>query len=162
MVGLAERKTFNSKSQHLRHRPPSRVCRSKCPHCVAVTTETLETLVSGNGYVSTLHTHKATVSCRAHQHEVINQNAVRATGLFDHGWLLGGVGLSQSDGTPELLRQKDGDILRSTSLFGRGLAVYPRHHSRWIRTSWLVKPGDDVACERAMFQQLSSNVPLPF
>jgi hypothetical protein len=90
-LGLAERKTFSSKSRHLRHRPPSRFCRSKCPHCVAVTTETLENLVSGDGDVSTLYTHKATVSGRAHQHEVINHNAVRATGLFDHGWLLGGV-----------------------------------------------------------------------
>ena len=72
------------------HRPESRFCRLKCPHRAAVTTGTLENLVFRKGDVSTLPTHKATISSRAQQHEVVNQNAVWATGLFDHGWLLGG------------------------------------------------------------------------
>jgi len=55
-----------------------------------VTAETLENFVFRKGDVSTLHTHKATISSRAQQHEVVNQNTVWATGLFDHGWLLWG------------------------------------------------------------------------
>jgi hypothetical protein len=76
------------------HRPESRFCRFKCSHRAAVITETQENFVFRKGDVSTLHTHEATISSRAQQHEVVNQNAVWATGLFDHGWLLGGeVGL---------------------------------------------------------------------
>jgi hypothetical protein len=71
-------------------RPESRFCRFKCPHRAAVTAETLENLVFRKGDVSTLLTHKATISSRAQQHEVVNQNTVWATGLFDHGWLLWG------------------------------------------------------------------------
>ena len=55
-----------------------------------MTAETLEGLVFRKGDVSTLHARKATVASRVQQHEVVNQNTVWATGLFDHGWLLGG------------------------------------------------------------------------
>src|SRR5262249_8645428 len=72
------------------HRPESRLCRLKCPHRAAMTTETLENLVFGKCDVSTLPTHKATISSRVQQHEVVNQNTVGATRLFDHGWLLWG------------------------------------------------------------------------
>src|SRR5262249_32265754 len=41
------------------HRPESRLCRLKCPHRAAMTTETLENLVFGKCDVSTLPTHKA-------------------------------------------------------------------------------------------------------
>ena len=49
--------------------------------------------------MSTLHTHKATISSRAQQHEVVNQSTIWAPGLFDHGWLVHVVD------QPEHLRQ---------------------------------------------------------
>jgi hypothetical protein len=55
--------------------------------------DALENFVFRKGDVSTLHTLKATISSRVQQHEVVNQNTIWATGLFDHGWLLGEVGL---------------------------------------------------------------------
>ena len=58
-----------------------------------MTAQTLENLIFRKGDVPTLHTNKATISSRAQQHEVVNQNTIWATGLFDHGWLLGEVGL---------------------------------------------------------------------
>jgi hypothetical protein len=58
-----------------------------------MTAETLENPVFRKDDVSTLHTHKATISSRAQQHEVVNQSTIWATWLFDHGWLLGEFGL---------------------------------------------------------------------
>ena len=98
------------------HRPESGLCRLKCPHRTTVTAETMENLAFRKGNVSTFRTYKVTISSRVQQHEVVDQNTVRATRLFDHGWLLGGrLAQKQSDLTLELLKQCTDAILRSTS-----------------------------------------------
>ena len=75
--------------------------------------------------MSTLHAHEVTVASRAQQHEVVNQNTVWATGLFDHGRLLGGVWSKSSlILRPNCEKRCMTTILRSTSFtwarIGRG------------------------------------------
>jgi hypothetical protein len=108
----------------LLHGPESGLCRLKCPHRTTVTAETMENLVLRKSNVSTFRAHKATISSRVQKHKLVDQNTVRATRLFDHGWLLGGgLAQKQSDLTLELLKQCSDAILRSTSSTGRVLVV---------------------------------------
>ena len=128
-MGIASRAMKTSR--HLLHRPQERFCGCKCPHCPAVRTEALEKLVFRDGDVSTRRTHKATVSRRSHQHEVINRGTIWATRLFDHGWLLGGeVGLKLPNLTLELSKRKRDQILRSTFAVDSAFASSPRTSSR--------------------------------